>query len=1144
MSSDVRSGTEIAGFRVASTIGAGAMGTVYLAVDTTTGERVALKVLSPELARDARFRRRFLRESEVAAGLDHPNVIATLAAGETDGLLYLAMPFVEGSDLRALLRVEGKLDPDRAVDLVTQVARALDEAHGRGLVHRDVKPGNILVEATPAGERAYMCDFGLARHVSSVSSLTGERGFVGTIDYVPPEQIEGGSIDARADVYSLGCVLFECLTGERPFDRDSELSVVFAHLNEPAPRVSEARPELRPAFDDVIATALAKSPDDRYSSCGELAAATRAALAGKTARRRPSVRVRRRLLAVGAVAAAVAAAVGAFVATRSGGADEASVPSPRLRLAPNAVSLVDAANPRVRGRVVFAARSLYGLEPTDVAFAGGSAWVMLQGQQRVARVDRATRRVTRSVKLPWFPGSRVATGGGRVWVTEDRGEGVLGIDARTGSIVCRFTVPGTNAGGVAYGAGSVWVAQGASVARVSPQTGRVLLRSRNPGQAEATVWLAYADGAAWSARANGIIRKIDPVTGRITATAKLDGWISDLVVGDGFVWTSKVPEGLVYRLSEDDLSVLGAVQGGPDPERLSFAGGRLWVANGTGRAVSRLDVRSGARRQFAASAETTLVGYDRGLVWTGARPSPRPLPPIAGPELRIATPQSISADPVQTHSQVDEQRVYATCANLLGYPDADGRSSAELRPEIAAAMPVVSRGGRRYTFRVRRGFRFSPPSNESVTAETFRSTVERALSPKLEFRASSVAAFSDLVGASAYRAGRVRHVAGISVRGDTISFTLVKPAGNFVMRLSSAVACPVPRSQPLVVGGPPRPVPSAGPYYLASIEGNRAVLLRNPNYHGPRPRRAERIVYTDDIPTPKAVALADAGAVDYVPSGDPPLAPGGTLDRAYGPGSAAARGGRQRYFREPMPWEDGLVLNAARPLFADLRLRQAVNYALDRTALATAFFDDPNDLIVPPAVVGFRPGRMYPLTPDLRAARRLAGDGSRRALLWYCTNGVFGSPTQGRVAQLIRSQLARIGLALSIARSNCDRQSRYDATSRRADLIMFSGGSPERDPAQFLAWAVHGNQYGSALGPGIWSTPAFQRRVARAAALRGNARTREYATLVGRLMQDAPWAVYGSFVYVEYFSPKVGCKLFPPLLGFVDLGALCPPRRR
>lgn len=306
----------IAGFRVQSLIGAGSMGSVYLAEDTRTGEPVALKVMTAGLAEDERFRQRFIRESALAATLDHPHVVRTLASGEADGMLFLAMAYVEGSDLRDVLRREGRLEPERALRLVAQAAGALDAAHAEGLVHRDVKPGNILIGSGPDGEHAYMCDFGLARHVSSVSSLTGERGFVGTIDYVPPEQIEGGTIDSRTDVYSLGCVLFECLSGARPFERDSELSVVFAHLNEPPPRITELRPELPVAFDGVFANALAKLLDDRYQSCGEMVDAARAASRGQTVA--PGKGRRRGWLTGAAVVVAGALALGGFLATRTG----------------------------------------------------------------------------------------------------------------------------------------------------------------------------------------------------------------------------------------------------------------------------------------------------------------------------------------------------------------------------------------------------------------------------------------------------------------------------------------------------------------------------------------------------------------------------------------------------------------------------------------------------------------------------------------------------------------------------------------------------------------------------------------------------------------------------------------------------------
>src|SRR5881392_310129 len=343
MRPEVRTGALLAGFRVQSLLGKGAMGTVYSAEETSTKRRVALKLLAPELARDERFRRRFLRETELAASLDHPHIVPTLASGEEGGTLYLAMAHVEGSDLRELLRREGRLEPERALDLLEQVAGGLDAAHAAGLVHRDVKPGNILVTEGPDGEHAYVCDFGLARHVSSVSSLTGERGFVGTIDYVPPEQIEGGTIDGRADVYSLGCVLYECLAGAAPFDRESELSVLFAHLNDPPPRVTDLRPELPEAFDTVFETALSKSPGDRYTTCGELAAAARAALRGEVLQRR---RRRSRILVAAAIVAAAGAATAGVLLTRSEPARHGQALR-RLALRPNALNLVDARTARV-----------------------------------------------------------------------------------------------------------------------------------------------------------------------------------------------------------------------------------------------------------------------------------------------------------------------------------------------------------------------------------------------------------------------------------------------------------------------------------------------------------------------------------------------------------------------------------------------------------------------------------------------------------------------------------------------------------------------------------------------------------------------------------------------------------------------------
>jgi predicted Ser/Thr protein kinase len=279
-------GSELAGYRVEELVGRGGMGVVYRAEHLLLGRKDAIKLLSPEFAEDSSFRERFLRESRLAASIDHPSIVPIYHAGESDGLLFIAMRYVEGTDLRTLLREQGKLDPERTSLIVEQVASALDAAHAFDLVHRDVKPGNILLAA---GDRAYLTDFGIAKHTATHGGLTQTGSFVGTLGYAAPEQIEGKPLDGRSDVYSLGCVAFQCLCGGLPYEKDSEVQLIYAHLLEPPPAVRQRSPELPPEMDAVIARALAKSREDRFATAGELAAAFRGALEKTT----PTTRVDR-----------------------------------------------------------------------------------------------------------------------------------------------------------------------------------------------------------------------------------------------------------------------------------------------------------------------------------------------------------------------------------------------------------------------------------------------------------------------------------------------------------------------------------------------------------------------------------------------------------------------------------------------------------------------------------------------------------------------------------------------------------------------------------------------------------------------------------------------------------------------------------
>ena len=287
VSQDPQVGAELAGYRIEAVLGQGGMSVVYLAEDLRLKRRVALKLLAARLAGDEAFRDRFLRESEVAASIDHPNIVPIYEAGRTDELLFIAMRYVEGSDLKEGLHA-GRLDPADAIGIVAQVASALDAAHARGLVHRDVKPSNVLLDAgarADGSDHVYLADFGLTKRLSEDAGIGEDGRLMGTIDYVAPEQIAGEEIDARADVYSLGCVLYECLVGEPPFRRDSEMAVVFAHLDAEPPTPSAERPELPAALDAVIARALAKEPEHRYSSCREFARAGLAVAVDEASRR-------------------------------------------------------------------------------------------------------------------------------------------------------------------------------------------------------------------------------------------------------------------------------------------------------------------------------------------------------------------------------------------------------------------------------------------------------------------------------------------------------------------------------------------------------------------------------------------------------------------------------------------------------------------------------------------------------------------------------------------------------------------------------------------------------------------------------------------------------------------------------------------
>ncbi len=507
VSAPVDIGSDFLGYRIEELIGRGGMGVVYRAYDLRLKRPVALKLVTPSLARDERFRERFARESELVMSLEHPNVVPIYDAGDVDGRFYLAMRLVDGIDLRSLLRSEGALEPARAIAICAQIAAALDAAHALGLVHRDVKPSNVLLDAS---DHVYLADFGITRRLGDEGAFAGEDGSVGTPAYLAPEQLEGGSVDGSADVYSLGCVLYECLTGEPVFPRASRLAVAWAHLEEEPSKPSSRRAELPEPIDAVVGQALAKEPGQRYPSCEALVAAAAEALGLGT----PRSHRRRTVLLAGAAALAIAAAAAVIATSLAHGAPK----SAPLLAGPNTLARIDPATRKVTAVIPV------GWNPVLTAGSGGRVWVYSEGSGTITEVDARTNRVIeREAVSPLPPAECCGLYSGPVLTADASGAWFV-----TGGLVGKAVLTHVPVGrrrsheyplevtptGVAVGGGSVWVVGRTShedeVLRIDPADGHVTRRTRFP-LASRIDSIAFGYGAAWvvSSSRSGLYR-IDP----------------------------------------------------------------------------------------------------------------------------------------------------------------------------------------------------------------------------------------------------------------------------------------------------------------------------------------------------------------------------------------------------------------------------------------------------------------------------------------------------------------------------------------------------------------------------------------------------------------------------------------------------------
>jgi class 3 adenylate cyclase/streptogramin lyase len=605
---EVQMGAEFLGYRIEEQIGRGGMGVVYKAYDLRLKRTVALKLVTPELALDERFRERFARETELAISLEHPNVVPIHDAGDVAGRLYLAMRLVAGTDLRKLLRAEGALEPSRALAICRQVANALDAAHAKGLVHRDVKPSNILLDEA---EHVYLADFGLTRRLEEKGALASEGRSVGTPAYLAPEQIEGGRVDGRADVYSLGCVLYECLTGDTPFAQGSRLAVAWAHLEEEPPSASQRDSDLPEAIDAVLRGAMAKSPDERHRTCAGLIEAAEAAFGIRS-----RSRGRRRLVvaALGAVTLAAVATVATALLLGGGDATPTVVPDSLVKIDLESDKIVDVVpvgrNPgeiEIVGPYVFAASEGDGtLTRVDTrtgavvtsgkfdATAGLAAegaqrvWVASVGRRQVTAVDAALPLVDPAERLssPRVPLPRVArgtsltVGGGALWIAASTAEG---------GVVERWRLHPLGrqrayrlglydyGNSVAFGYGAAWIALGApanALLRVDARSGRA--RRIPVGSFPDAVAVGF--GSVWVAeKEDDTVRRIDPVTGRTRRIIAVGHLPFEVAVDQGSVWVTSECAGTVSRIDPATNRVVGTIELGYHPQWLAVGDDFAWV---------------------------------------------------------------------------------------------------------------------------------------------------------------------------------------------------------------------------------------------------------------------------------------------------------------------------------------------------------------------------------------------------------------------------------------------------------------------------------------------------------------------------------------------------------------------------------------
>jgi YVTN family beta-propeller protein len=828
----------------------------------------------------------------------------------------------------------------------------------------------------------------------------------------------------------------------------------------------------------------------------------------------------------------LAALVGAAIKLSGSGSGSIRVPA-------NSLAEIDPRSNTVVGSTAVGSR------PGPVVFGSGSLWVANLDDQTVSRVDPGSLQTLRNLPLP-DPPTGLAAGRGTIWVAQVNpaatSVSLSAIDPQFDSVE-----PGPRVGDFVAGDPAAVAAQGTTI-WVAPSSGllteidsmtRAVLHQLDPNSSPAAI--AVGDGAVWLTDTDADnITRVDP-SGLPTQIAVGNG-PTGIAVGEGAVWVADSLDDSVTRIDPGTQSVTTTIPVGRSPAAVAVGAGSVWVTNSGDGTVTRIDPRTDkvqAVIPVGGSPQAITIADGRAWVTVDAQTIKPSALASSGGTLRIGVPFQVTTDPALAGDAVSWQLLYATCAKLLNFPDKPGPAGSRLIPEVARSLPARSADGKTYTFAIRRGFRFSPPSKELVTAQTFKYAIERSLSPTMQ----KAFALAEIVGETAYTAGKAPHISGVVARGDRLVIHLLAPEPDFPAQLALPAFCAIPTDTPIDARGE-RKIPSAGPYYVtSSTPGQGAVLARNPNYTGGRPHQFARIVLTEES-TQRAISDVEAGTADYAPLvGAGPMnvrALASGLAARYGPGSQAARHGAQQYFVNPVPDVDYYVLNTHRPLFADVRMRQAASYAIDRRALARLgdglypLPARPTDHYLPPGIPGYIDTNVSPLTPDLAKARALARGKGGTAMLYTCD--VYPCPEE---AQILKTDLAAIGIQLQTRYFGPSIFAREQQPGAPFDIGFYAWVADHADPANVLPNILE--------KPSLYPTfddPTYQRRLTDAARLTGPARYLAYGKLDLDLARNAaPLLAYGNPSTPDFFSARIGCQTS----GFygTDLDALCvKPRAR